>query len=136
METFSACSCFYSILPGDKTEVYYLAYQLIFFYIVILIIGEGKEFHGLMQIFGLHPIVNWTARLIFDIFLTLVYSFILYLISTLHSENDPLEKVAPAMINLDYLQREMNTQVTKKFYLFNLILAFTTLPFLYLLTSK
>ena len=129
LSTFSACSCFYSIFPGDRSEIDYFSWQLLIFFIVLLLVGEGGEFRRLMQIFGLHPLVHWTGRLLFDLFFTLFYSFLLYFISSQNEESS-------SSLNVHSLQHQTNIEVKKRFYLFSGILSLTTLPFVYLLSSK
>jgi len=131
LKSLSLFSCFYGIYPGELTEIYLLTYYLIYLYISILIISEGEELRKLMQIFGLHPIIFWTARYFFDLILSTFYSFFLYFIYSLNDEEDSYR------INLTFQQiiDKNNLQIKKKFFTFTFIISSTTLPFIYLITS-
>jgi hypothetical protein len=140
VRTLSVFGCFYSTLPGDATYVHYLSCQLIFFYISVLIIGEGKQLRGLLHIFGLHPIVHWTSRFVFDCLLSSVVRLLVFVVGACWSAaalpSSHLSRSVFAVNDLNDVRRRNSEQAEKNFYLFHWLVPVSTLPFVYLLTGE
>ena len=131
VKSFSLFSCFYGILPGEFRQIDLLTFDLIYFYISLLILNEDKHLNELMQINGLHPIVNWSSKYFSHLILSQFYSLFMYFISSFNDEQQ-------LKINSTFeeILRQTNLQTKNKFYLCSFVLSTTTLPFIYLLTSE
>jgi hypothetical protein len=131
VKNFSLFSCFYGIYPGELTEIYLLTYNLIYLYISILLISEKAEFVSLMRIFGLHPIVYWTSRYLFDLILSFIYSFYLYWIFSLNDEEDFYSN----NLTFEQIMKKNNLKIKNEFFILNIFISASILPFIYLITS-
>ena len=133
LKILSLFSCFYLIYPGEYTLFYVLTYYFIYIYITILIINEGQQFIRLMKIFGLHPIIYWTGRYLFDLILTLIYTLIIYSIFSLNCSEEPTGK--DSSLSFKQMIDQNNHRMKVKFFSFTFVIASTTLPVMYLITS-
>jgi hypothetical protein len=135
IKLFSLLSCFYGIYPGESTLIYLLTYYLIYIYLSILILIEGKQFLSLMRIFGLHPIIYWTSTYLFHWILTMFYSFILYEIFSFNDQQEFYQQENSNSLTFRQIINKTNLQIKNRFFLLTSIITATTLPFIYLITS-
>lgn len=138
-QMLSLFSCFYGILPGRSSELDLLTFHLIYFYSIVLLLSQDKDFHRLMQIFGLHPIVRWTATLFFHLLLSQCYTFIVHALALVTNRYDapkPISASNASHLTLDYFRRQTDDDVQRRFYLGTWIMATSTLPFVSLLSSE
>ncbi|UJR24690.1 hypothetical protein I4U23_006063 [Adineta vaga] len=133
LKSFSVFSCFYLIYPGEYTLFYLVTYYFIYIYITILLINEDQQFIKLMKIFGLHPIIYWTGRYIFDLLLTLVYSWIIYFIFSMNNQKESNEN--ESSLSLKQIMNENNNEIKNRFFSLTFLIASTTLPTIYLITK-
>ena len=138
-QMLSLFSCFYAILPGRSSELDLLTFHLIYFYCIVLLLSQGKDFHRLMQIFGLHPIVRWTATLVFHLLLSQCYALIVHALALLTHRFDASKPVSAnngSHLTLDHFRRQTDSDVQRRFFLGTWIVASSTLPFVSLLSSE